>query len=285
MAKFGKWIGAGLGAFAGGPIGAIFGFVVGSMFDGGQEAVKRGTGGYASRTTTGGYVMSLLVLVAAVMKADGKILKSELDYVKKFLVHNFGEDSAQEATRMLRDLLQQTIPVNEVCRQIQANMNYSARLQLVHFLFGIAQADGQVDPRESELINQICSLMGIQKNDYESIQAMFVPNTDSDYKILEIERTATDDEVKKAYRRMAMKFHPDKVSTLGEDIQNAAKEKFQKVNQAYENIKKERNIAYFKSQFTAYGDNFKMNHENCFHQHRRASHPPFQWERGYHRNF
>lgn len=243
MAKFGKWIGAGLGAFAGGPIGAIFGFVVGSMFDGGQEAVKRGTGGYASRTTTGGYVMSLLVLVAAVMKADGKVLKSELDYVKKFLVHNFGEDSAQEAIKMLRDLLQQTIPVNEVCRQIQSNMNYSARLQLVHFLFGIAQADGQVDPRESELINQICNLMGIQRNDYESIQAMFVPNTDSDYKILEIERTATDDEVKKAYRRMAMKFHPDKVSTLGEDIQNAAKEKFQKVNQAYENIKKERNIA------------------------------------------
>ncbi|MFV0590082.1 MAG: TerB family tellurite resistance protein [Draconibacterium sp.] len=242
MAKFGKWIGAGLGAFAGGPIGAIFRFVVGSMFDGGQEAVKRGTGGYSSRTTTGGYVMSLLVLVAAVMKADGKVLKSELDYVKKFLVHNFGEDSAQEATKMLRDLLQQTIPVNEVCRQIQANMNYSARLQLVHFLFGIAQADGQIDPRESQLINQICNMMGIQRNDYESIQAMFVPNTDSDYTILEIEKSATNDEVKKAYRRMAMKFHPDKVSTLGEDIQNAAKEKFQKVNQAYENIKKERNI-------------------------------------------
>ncbi|WP_167615068.1 TerB family tellurite resistance protein [Maribellus sediminis] len=243
MAKFGKWIGGGLGWAFGGPIGGIVGFMVGSMFDGGQEAVKRGTRGYSSQTTTGGYVMSLLVLVAAVMKADGKVLKSELDYVKRFLVHNFGEDSAQEAIKMLRDLLQQTIPVNEVCRQIQANMNYSARLQLVHFLFGIAQADGQVDPRELDLINQICNLMGIQRNDYESIQAMFIPNTDSDYKILEIERTATDDEVKKAYRRMAMKFHPDKVSTLGSDIQNAAKEKFQKVNQAYENIKKERNIA------------------------------------------
>lgn len=243
MAKFGKWVGGGLGWAFGGPIGAIFGFVVGSMFDGGQEAIKRGATGYSSRTTTGGYVMSLLVLVAAVMKADGKVLKSELDYVKKFLVHNFGEDSAQEAVRMLRDLLQQTIPVNEVCRQIQANMNYSARLQLVHFLFGIAQADGKVDKGESELIDQICNLMGIQRNDYESIQAMFIPNTDSDYKILEIERTANDEEVKKAYRRMAMKFHPDKVSTLGEEIQNAAKEKFQKVNQAYENIKKERNIA------------------------------------------
>jgi len=243
MGKYGKWIGGGLGWAFGGPIGGVLGFVVGSMFDGGQEAVKRGTTGHSSRTTTGGYVMSLLVLVAAVMKADGKILKSELDYVKKFMVHNFGEDSAQEAIKMLRDLLKQTIPVNDVCRQIQVNMNYSARLQLVHFLFGIAQADGEVDTREEELIKYICEQMGIQQNDYISIQAMFVPNTDSDYKILEIERTASDEVVKKAYRRMAMKYHPDKVSQLGEDVQNAAKEKFQRLNQAYENIKKERKIA------------------------------------------
>ena len=238
MAKYGKWIGGGLGWAFGGPIGAVLGFVVGSMFDGGQEAVRHGaTSGYSGRTTTGGYIMSLLVLVAAVMKADGKVLKSELDYVKKFMVHNFGEDSAQEAVKMLRDLLQQTIPVNEVCRQIQSNMNYSARLQLVHFLFGIAQADGQVDSREEDLIKYICEQMGIQNNDYISIQAMFVPNTDSDYKILEIDRSATDDDVKKAYRRMAMKYHPDKVSQLGEDVQNAAKEKFQRLSQAYENIK------------------------------------------------
>ena len=243
MAKFGKWIGGGLGWAFGGPIGAVVGFMVGSMFDGGQEAVKRGSSGYSARTTTGGYVMSLLVLAAAVMKADGKVLKSELEYVKKFMVHNFGEDSAQEAIRMLRDLLQQTIPVNEVCNQIRTNMNYSARLQLVHFLFGIAQADGQVSPEEQKLINHICTEMGINNSDFESIQAMFVPNTDGDYKILEIERSATNDEVKKAYRRMAMKFHPDKVSNLGEDVQNAAKEKFQKVNQAYENIKKERKMA------------------------------------------
>ncbi len=244
MAKFGKWIGGGLGWAFGGPIGALVGFMVGSMFDGGQEAMKHGAAsGYSSRTTIGGYVMSLLVLVAAVMKADGKILKSELDYVKKFMVHNFGEDSAQEAIKMLRDLIQQNIPVTEVCRQIQTNMNYSARLQLVHFLFGIAQADGQVDDREEALIKQICQQMGIQDSDYVSIQAMFIPNTNGDYKILEIEKSASDDEVKKAYRRMAMKYHPDKVSQLGTDVQNAAKEKFQRLSQAYENIKKERGIS------------------------------------------
>jgi len=244
MAKFGKWIGGGLGWAFGGPIGAIIGFTVGSMFDGGtNEMQKSSAHRFSGKTTTGGYVMSLLVLVAAVMKADGKVLKSELDYVKKFLVQNFGEASAIEAIKMLKDLLQQTIPVDEVCQQIRQNMNYSARLQLVHFMFGIAQADGHVDTSEQKLIAHICLQMGISNNDFESIQAMFVTNTESDFKILEIERTATDTELKKAYRRMAMKYHPDKVSHLGKDFQNAAKEKFQKVNQAYENIKKERNIA------------------------------------------
>jgi len=244
MAKFGKWIGGGLGWAVGGPIGAIFGFFIGSVIDDSTTDVRQmKTTGYSGRTTAGGYVMSLLVLIAAVMKADGRVLKSELDYVKKFMVANFGPASAQEAVKMLRDLLKQTIPVDEVCRQIKQNMNYSARLQLVHFLFGIAQADGQVDDNERRLIENISNKMGIGINDYKSIQAMFVRDINADFKILEIDPSASNDELKKSYRRMAMKYHPDKVSHLGGDIQKAAKDKFQKVNQAYQNIKKERKIA------------------------------------------
>jgi DnaJ like chaperone protein len=244
MGKFGKWIGGGLGWAVGGPIGAIFGFIIGSVIDDNTAEVQQvRTTGYSGQTTSGGYIMSLLVLIAAVMKADGKVLKSELDYVKKFMMANFEPASAQEAVKMLRDLLKQTIPVNEVCRQIKQNMNYSARLQLLHFLFGIAQADGQVDDNERRLIENISNKMGISINDYKSIQAMFVKDINADFKILEIDPSASNDELKKAYRRMAMKYHPDKVSHLGDDIQKAAKDKFQKVNQAYQNIKKKREIA------------------------------------------
>ena len=248
MAKFGKWIGGGLGWAIGGPIGAIFGFAIGSMVDGsGNVHSSRSPYSRAGRSTTGGYVSSLLVLVAATMKADGKVLKSELDYVKKFLVHNFGQESATEAISILKDILKQEIPVTEVCLQIKQNMNYSSRLQLIHFLFGIANADGHVDERELKLIEQICVAMGINTPDIESIKAMFVKDTGYAYKILEISKDASDDDVKKAYRRMAMKYHPDKVSYLGEDfiekMQKTAKEKFQKVGEAYEQIKKERNIA------------------------------------------
>ncbi len=242
MGKFGKWIGGGLGWAVGGPIGAIFGFMVGSIIDGTEVITTARTTGY-SGTTTGGYVMSLLVLAAAVMKADGKVMKSELEYVKKFMVQNFGEASATEAIKLLRDLLKQNIPVNEVCRQIRHNMNYSARLQLLHFLFGIAKADGYIGESERILIDHAAREMGIGQNDFESIQAMFVRDINSDYKILEIDPPASNEELKKAYRRMAMKYHPDKVSHLGDDFQKAAKDKFQMVNQAYENIKKERQIS------------------------------------------
>ena len=242
MAKFAKWILGGLGWAIMPPLGGIFGFIVGSLIDDpevlkGQKELQSG-----QPTTRGGYVISLLVLVAAVMKADGKVLKSELEYTKQFFVRSFGTEAAGDALKMLRDLLKQNIPVNDVCNQIRTNMDHPSRLQLLHFLFGIASADGQVHASEHQLIAQIAQQLGISEKDYQSIESMFVANTDAAYKILEVEPTATDDELKKAYRKMAIKFHPDKVHYLGEDIQKAADEKFQKVNQAWETIKKQRGI-------------------------------------------
>lgn len=239
----GKWITGGLGWVLGGPIGGILGFVVGSMFDekpagGAQQEYQPG-----QTTTRGGYVVSLLVLVAAVMKADGSVMKSELEYTKQFFVRSFGPEAASDAIKMLRDLLKQNIPVTDVCAQIRKHMDHPSRLQLVHFLFGIANADGQVHTAEHKLIAHMAMHMGISEKDYKSIEAMFVADTDAAYKILEVAPTATDEELKKAYRRMAVKYHPDKVHYLGADIQKAAHEKFQKVNEAWETIKKQRNIA------------------------------------------
>ena len=242
MAKFGKWLAGGLGWAFFGPIGGILGFVVGSMFDR-EKNMTMQNGTHPQQTTTGAYVMSLLVLIAAVMKADGKVLKSELEYVKQFLSKTFGLASAQEAVRMLRDLMNQNIPVADVCHQIKKNMDYSSRLQLLHLLFGVAQSDGHVDVVELNLISQMANNMGISSKDFESIKSMFVKDTTAAYKILEVDPKASNEDVKKAYRKMAMKYHPDKVSYLGEDIQKSANEKFQKVNEAYERIRKERNIA------------------------------------------
>jgi DnaJ like chaperone protein len=241
MGMFGKWLGGGLGFAMGGPIGGLLGFIVGSVIDSTTESSDN----YSSRSTRtaqGDFGISLLVLVAAVMKADGKVVKSELDYVKQFFVMQFGKEKAREAILLLKDILKQDIMVRDICVQISENMNYSSRLQLLHLLFNVSLADGVINRAETELIEKISGALRITTNDFVSIKNMFIPETDSSYKILEVESTVSNEELKKAYRKMAMKYHPDKIGHLGDDFRKNAEEKFKKVNEAYEKIKKERNM-------------------------------------------
>ncbi len=251
-----KWIGGALGWALGGPIGGIIGFVFGSVFESVSTDIslenESGAGGNRSSSTgrssrpqtgSGDFGISLLVLSAAVMKADNRLLRSELDYVKDFFTRQFGSEKAAQYILIFRETLKQDYNLMEVCRQIRFSMDSASRLQLLHYLFGLAQSDGKIDPTETETIRQIASYMGISAADFESIKAMFVKNASSAYKILEISEDASDEEVKKAYRKMAVKYHPDKVSHLGEEVQQEAKKKFQEVNAAYEAIKKERGIS------------------------------------------
>lgn len=249
--QYGKWVGAGLGFVLGaGPIGGILGFIFGSMYDSMQSGsyAYQGTGtgsGYdpAQPTTRpGDFGVSLVILAASVMKADGTVMKSELDYVKAFFVRQFGIEGSERYILLLRDVLKQEVRTDEVAAQIRGFMEYSSRLQLVHFLFGIAGADGRFSDTEVNLIQQISRQLGLSLGDYTSIKAMFVKDSSSAYQILGLTSSATDDEVKKAYRQMAVLHHPDKVGHLGEDVQHAAKEKFQQINAAYDQIKKERGI-------------------------------------------
>ena len=246
MAKMGKWIGGGLGWAFGGPIGALLGYVVGSVLDNAtqdQETVyTTGTARKRQRAQPDDFGVSLLVLVAAVMKADGRVLKSELDYVKRFFLKQFGSEKTKAHLITLREILDKDIPLHDVCLQIKTYTLHPARLQLLHLLFGVAAVDGEIHESELNVIAQISGYLGISHKDYNSIKAMFIKSVDSDYKILEIDEKASDQEVKKAYRKMALKYHPDKVTHMGDEFKTAAKEKFQRVQQAYENITKRRGI-------------------------------------------
>lgn len=248
---FGKWVGGVIGWAAGGPVGGIIGFAVGHLFDQAEVTVSNTTGGsggygygtYNPNTAAGDFAASLLVLSAAVMKSDGRTMKSELEYVKRFYVQQFGEDMAREMIPALKEILERDIPLEEVCMQVRRYMPEPHRMQLIHYLFGLSKADGEVHQQEVEIITRIAQYMGVSRADFESTKAMYFRDVMGDYKILELESTATDEEVKKAYRKMAVKYHPDKVADLGEDAQRAAKEQFQKVQEAYENIKKTRGMS------------------------------------------
>ncbi|MEM9680135.1 MAG: TerB family tellurite resistance protein [Bacteroidota bacterium] len=260
--SFSKWIGAALGWSFGGPIGAIIGLALGSMVDNMADGFKDPLLGEGKtkrkrrdtyrrqqpqyrtqqrpKTQSGDFEVSLLILASVVIKADGKQDQSELNFVRQQFASMYGKERANHAFKLFKNISQQHISTRQVCIQIRQMMDHASRLQLLHFLFGIAKADGKVTEDEIRQIYTISGYLNISNKDYESIKAMFYKNHENAYKILEIEETATDDEVKKAYRKMAKKYHPDRVAHLGKEHQQGAEEKFRQVQEAYEHIQDKR---------------------------------------------
>ena len=262
--SFSKWIGGAIGWSLGGPIGAIIGLALGSVMDAfsngsefpflGEGDIKNrsgrrqpyGQGTYQQQpyqkppTRSGDFEVSLLILASVIIKADGKQDQRELDFVRQQFLNMYGKERANHAFRLFKNINKQEIPLRRVCMQIRQMMDHASRLQLLHFLFGIAKADGLVTESEVKQIYTISGYLGISNKDYNSIMAMFYNSSDNAYKILEIDKNASIDEIKSAYRKMAKKYHPDKVRHLGEEHQEGAEEKFRQVQQAYEQSQKER---------------------------------------------
>ncbi|MBK9291171.1 MAG: TerB family tellurite resistance protein [Bacteroidetes bacterium] len=236
--RYGRWIGGGIGWALGGPIGALLGFAIGSLT---EEAKQTDTG--APVTRPGDFKLSLMVLTAVIMKADNKVKKSELNFVKDFLVRQFGKEQAGEMLLLLRELLKKDIDVQAVANQIGMMMDPAAKQQLLHYLFGISAADGELTGQEKSLLHRISRYMGIPEPDFQAMLSMFAGKLYNPYEVLEISPDASDEEVKKAYRKAALKYHPDRVAHLGEDIKKDAEEKFKKIAEAYENIRKQRAMA------------------------------------------
>ena len=238
----GKWIAGALGWAMFGPIGGILGYYFASRVEKLAEAtVVYGEDQTWNQGQRNSFLMSLLVLSASVIKADGKTTSQELATVRSFFGRNFGPQAADEAEDIIKELLQKDFNLYEVCGQIRSCMDYSQRLQLFHYLVSLGACDGLLQS-EIDVLEVIASYIGLSKSESDSILAQFRPSNDSNYRILEITSDATNEEVKKAYRKMAVKYHPDKVATLGEDVQKAAEEKFKAVSQAYEAICRERGM-------------------------------------------
>ncbi len=250
MGSFTKWLGAGLGFTLGGPIGSIIGFAVGSFVDGVSKddvlneykEAQRKRGG-SGNTQSGDFEISLLILASIVIKADGKVDQRELDFVRVQFVGMYGKERANHAFKLFGGIIKKEVSAHQVCGQIRQHMPHASRLQLLHFLFGIAKADQHVAGSEVNEIKKIAGYLNINHYDFESIKAMFYDETDSAYKILEITKSATDSELKKAYRKMAKKYHPDKLQDLGAEHVKGGEEKFLQIQNAYEKIKKERGIS------------------------------------------
>ena len=224
--------------------GAIIGFLLGSLF----EARSSSNGSRRSIFTQSKqgvspaeFELNLLSLASLVIKADGIVNQKELDFVRQYFVQAYGKEQANATFKVFNEeIKKKQLSAQKIAAFLRNRMRYESRLQIIHFLFSVAKADGQISDPEVREINNITGFLGINHHDFESIKAMFFNNPDSAYKILEIEKTANPDQIKKAYRTMVKKYHPDKLQHMDEVYRNGAEEKFRKVQEAYEQIQKER---------------------------------------------
>lgn len=251
-----KWIGGIVGWMAGGPLGALAGYVIGSLFEKSAtvSSVQTSVNNNSATGHRNSFLFSMLVLASYIIKADGKIMHSEMEFVRQFLRVNFGEQAVAEGNQILLNLFEQRKrmdavnptsfrnTINDCGRQIAANLTYEERLQLLRFLAMIAQSDGHVCNEEIEALKEVASAMGLSSGEVDSMLNLGRDSLEAAYKVLEIVPTATDEEVKVAYRKLAMKHHPDRVASLGEDIHKAAEEKFRQINEAKDKIYKARGI-------------------------------------------
>lgn len=270
----GKWIGGALGFIQFGPLGALAGFALGSLFDNmfDQGSMSAGDGQpYGGGTYGGGtysqetyrqdsrgqrnsFLFSMLVMASYIIRADNKIMHSEMEYVRQFLRVNFGEQAVSEGEEILLNLFEQRKKMDasnpqafkntiaQCGQQIAMYMNYSERLQMLNFLVQIAKADGSVVTEEINALKEVAVAMGLNVSDVDSALSLGGTTLEEAYKVLEISPDATDEEVRKAYRKLALEHHPDKVETLGEDIKKAAEQKFKQINEAKEIVYKARGM-------------------------------------------
>ncbi|MFM1877169.1 MAG: hypothetical protein RLZZ241_35 [Bacteroidota bacterium] len=239
-----KWLGAFIGFMFFRFPGAVLGFLVGSLLEnlgsnGGSVFSDLGN----RQVQPADFELNLLSLCSIVIKADGQVSQQELDFVRQYFLQTYGKEKANAIFRTFNEVIKkQEISVSRICDYMNQRTRYEVRLQLVHFLFGIAQADGRISKEEVDKLREIASHLRVGAAEFESIKAMFMKSADTAYTILEIDRSATNEEVKRAYRTMAKKYHPDRVNTQDEAIRKGAEEKFKQVQLAYEQIQKERGL-------------------------------------------
>lgn len=236
-----RWIAAFIGFLFYRFPGAVAGFIIGNFIDVLSRTRVSYQYGGRSEVSPADFELNLLSLCAIVIKADGSASPQEMQYVQNYFVQAYGKERANAVFRTFNEVVKnREVSTQPICEHLRQYTRYESRLQIVHFLFNIAQADGSVSQPETEKIREIAGFLAINFRDFESIKAMFFKNPDSAYKILEIDRNASVAEIKSAYRTMAKKYHPDKLQHMDEAYRKGAEEKFRKVQEAYEQLQKER---------------------------------------------
>lgn len=255
MGFWGKAIGAGMGFIVGGPIGAIIGGAIGHTFDAEDQRHRYfeyddNTWPEVDREFDRQYLfyVSLASLAAKMAKADGVVTSDEIKAFDHFLRVDLGlsVDERKNIATIFNEAKNSPEDATAIAMQFKQLIGYQTDVleMMIQLLFRIALADGSMHPAEDAFIQQMASIFGLSQMHYQRIKALYIRENDRAYQILGVDRNASNEEIKKAYRSLVREYHPDKMQSKGvpEDFLKVAHEKMSEINQAYDQISKERGM-------------------------------------------
>lgn len=236
--------------------GALLGYIVGGFFDMSVtvgKVVQNGARVYEASIGGGrnGFLYSLMVLSAHVIHADGKIMHSEMETMRRFLASNFGEETKRQGEQIILDLFKRKKAmspyewqnyIQQSAAQMALALTPEQRLQLLHYLLDVARADSNLSQPELQALREVAMLLRLNPNVIDQMMGLGKDTLEDAYRVLGISPNATDDEVRRAYKKMALENHPDRVAMLGDDVKKAAEKKFKEINDAKERIYKSRGM-------------------------------------------
>lgn len=180
---------------------------------------------------------SILVLAAAVVRCNRNYTLDTKNFIRQFFSRQFGTHGLVKRMESVDSHLETGAEpyVRIACKELKILTTHDSRINMVHFLFGVAASDDFINARETRAIQRIAGYLGISDSDFKEIKRSFL-HDNNPYKLLGLDEDATREQVRTAYRKMVLKYHPDKRGALtGED----ANIKFREVQRAFELIKKE----------------------------------------------
>jgi len=231
------WMGAGLGFLRGGPLGALVGgaaqyFLTKKL----RARVQKSLPGIQNE---GVFATCVIIVMTKVGMAQGDLTAAQVETVYRFFVNNlnYTEADFEAINRVIRETYQLDPPLDSVIQKYKESAASRYRLLLLALSYQITLVNGKPGDAAQKEINRIAELLGITYEQHDSLRKKYaLGDLVTPYTILEVDPSATQDEIKKAYRKLASQFHPDRVAHLGGEHVELAHLKFLEVQEAYREL-------------------------------------------------
>lgn len=250
MSIMGKLLGGAIGFAMGGPIGAVAGAVFGhAVFDANpvnMAAPSRLSYGESSQIT---FFVAAFSMLAKVARADGQVSRQEMDAVRQFMTHdlNLSPENQNIALNIFHTALESPEPFENFASQFYGQFHVQPQMLelMIDILLRVSASDGSISSSEERMIQAAASIFGFSSAQYAAMRSRYARDVNKFYAVLGCTPNDSDDQIKRQYRKMVSEYHPDKIMSKGlpDEFVKFANDKFNQIQEAYDAIKKERNIS------------------------------------------